>query len=300
MNVFTVTRRHGILSYYELEQLLGETVYCENFDYTLSDKEKAEIILNKETEYYIGVLNRCGRGFELCVFEDRYEVMVNCPSTLDDWQQALSLLAQLSKYENNLIIDEEGNQYDENTIFDFDYYLDIELGLDKVYKLLFSEEYKYIQILGIHYSQFFNKDLIKAIYAGDDLLVGFTEFMRNAQWLNGEIVEQRILQHEKTDELSSFYPVFPGFKLILPIRPVLDVRFQIHGVEAEQVKAFKLLFFNDKSELIAEIPHDYFEQVLNEDEYTLIDAVNIVTEELSLNRLEDIVKGVEVKYGKED
>lgn len=285
MQKFTIKRNQAILTQYELEVVLGAVVYCEELKYDLSNQNKKEVTLTKNHTYYLGALNESGRGIEFTILDDVYEVAISSLSTLQDWKYAINLISNLANANDSLIINEEDETYDSQTIFEYDYYLKMEETLDVIYKNLIENKVEIISLYGINYTQFIDKDIIIDMYESADLLVSFSNFILERQWIDCGVVEQKLLQDDLSGQIHSFYAIYASTPLILPLRPVVDVGFLMQGIKHEDVEKFNLLFLDEDANLIAEINHEYLEDILPKNKYKKIDALNILVDSLSVDEL---------------
>lgn len=297
MQKFTIRRYHPSLSHYDLDECFGALTYCDELNYELSNDEKKKNYLKKNHNYYLGVLNESGCGIELTIIEDQYEVSVSGLSTLHDWKYAIELVRNLAIKNNSTIVDENFDVYDEDSILEYDYYLNMEEGLDILYKNLTENKVDNMYVYGINYTQFIDKKIVLEWYESDDLLINFTNYIVEKQWIDCGIVEQKLLKDDISGEIHSFYAIYANVDLILPIKPVVDINYLTRGIKFEDVKSFELLLLDEDANVIAEIKHEQLEDVLPKDKYRKIDAINIVINSLSVNELIQLHLDVVKKYG---
>lgn len=274
---FFIERKSGDLTLFDLEQLLGKEIYCDNLD------EKSRV-LQHEMEYYLGVVSESGRGFGFSMHPNEYEVMVNTPSTIEDWNHALKLLSELSKRAGNTIICGE-NTYTSETIYNFNFKDDINNGLKMIYDKLSSKEAELVTIIGLKFSQVIDEKLIKEVFEEENTVEYFSDYVKNTQWIDAEISEQNLLGDEETGEIHSLHVICSNVPTIVPFKNIIDISYSYQGIEPKDINKSKVIFIDDDSKLIGEIEQEKLEEILQSEMYQKIDSANIFIRALTTEEI---------------
>ncbi|MFV0425031.1 MAG: DUF4299 family protein [Bacilli bacterium] len=286
------------LSLYEVDYFMDGKLYCDSFDLSLNSMQKKKVMLEHKESYYIGVEGKCGRGFEIYVLENSFEIVVNSPATLQDWESTVTFMSKLAVRENSLIRDIEGNSYTFESILEFDYYLDIERGLSALYEMLcVNKKQEIIHILGMRYSQIIDAKIMQSFFDSDDLLISFSDFIRENQWLEYETTSQKILEHKDTNDIVSIYYIVVNEPTIIPIKPMVEIAYDMQDIKVENVDKFIVLFLDESLNVIGEFNHYYLEELLPKNKYKIIDARNIAIDGLTVEEMKDLVSKSLVKDG---
>lgn len=219
--------------------------------------------------------DQSGRGFELDFAEDEYHVRVNTPTTIHDWQLALSLLQILSKKLNQSISCEDGTDFDTNTILNFNYQADIESGLYSAKQILQERDLKSIELTGVSYTMAFDSSMLDEILADDNPAKAFTQILTANQQLDAYFAKQMIIQQKDSDELIGLYVLSEDVATVFPVQPSVDYG---SDIDNQAVTGWNVYFaLSDKETPMPIFDYSQFiEKLLAQQDCRWIDAKNVL------------------------
>lgn len=216
-----------------------------------------------EYDYLLMYGEDYGRGFELGYADGQYNVRVNTPSSIGDWQTALAFLQMLAKRLNQPVINEYDDVFTAETISDFDFMADIESGVRALQEIVADDEYKNCELFGIFHPMAFNKKMVDTIFASQNPAQTFSQMLTENQQTDAYFARQILIQDKETQEISGLYVLSENLPTILPYKPAVE-----YGVEVknEDVKHWQIQLYPqddwDKKMAYADFitqlePHEY-------------------------------------------
>lgn len=216
-----------------------------------------------EYDYLLMYGEDYGRGFELGYADGQYNVRVNTPSSIGDWQTALAFLQMLAKRLNQTVINEYDDVFTAETISDFDFMADIESGVRALQEIVADDEYKNCELFGIFHPMAFNKKMVDTIFASQNPAQTFSQMLTENQQTDAYFARQILIQDKETQEISGLYVLSENLPTILPHKPAVE-----YGVEVknEDVKHWQIQLYPqddwDKKMAYADFitqlePHEY-------------------------------------------
>ena len=129
---FYIQNRKGLFSYKAVETPLSLVSLVEGLEVVGLEGDKAYQSLDQVGTFLAVYWEGAGRGFEVYYLPDRetYQVRVLTPSTVGDWKGAIIFMSRLAQKMKQDIVDEYGNTYTADGIFNIDFEADILYGLN--------------------------------------------------------------------------------------------------------------------------------------------------------------------------
>ena len=230
----------------------------------------------------LACLGVSGRGFELSFSKGCYQVRINTPTAVQDWQQALAYLGRLSEHLDRPIISEYGDELEVADLALFDYTPDILSGLHAIKSMLTHEtETEVCEIYGVAHPMAFNREMIEQVLANDDPVMTFSEQLVAYQNMDAYFARQMFF--EEDGKFVGFYVLSEGVDTVLPYKPTVNFGSQIDG---DELHAWRMVFVPaDNSQSIPELPYGDFINGLRSDEYRWVDGKHILVRAMSAERM---------------
>lgn len=257
----------------------------------------------------LGIAEKSARGF-LLSYETRndgtscYKVRILTPSSLFDWELALSYLKALSKKLSVDIVSEYGDGFTAETIDSVDYRQDILFGVQSMFQengpkdvIGFSaSESPTYTMPGLIRPVVFHSDLQKNILRSADPVSAFSKMFTEIQWVDAYSASQSFYQDNKDHSVFGVYTLTEDVDTILPFEPFVEFK-NAHLLEEEKIEMWKLglvVINGDPDDpasyqTLAFVDYKGFMEKLPKNKYRFIDAAYVLVEGLSKEEMKEIL-----------
>ena len=211
---FSVSNKRGLLGFQKVLKISEFLGLVDGLEPHPAQKDSLALGLDKLPLLKCWVPAKSGRYIDLEYDKTHktYNVRILTPSTLADWEYALTLVSKLSAYLGTSIHDEHGREYSSSSVLAFPYQEDILLGLENFLKLGYPLVYQD----GVRRRIALNPQMVEEFLKEDNSAQSYSDFFTLRQYLDAYDAQSKFYGNEQNQQILGVYTLTAGVDTILP------------------------------------------------------------------------------------
>ena len=225
-----------------------------------------------------GVKKESSLGFNLSFDSQVYELSIDDLATVSDWTGALMFIRMLLSLLDVEICQNEGIEYNVDSILEFRYTSIFVAAISELSNLLKSNPL--IELMGVRRPIYINElFLSQLLNVSDDKII--TQYDRC-------LLFTQQLEENGSDTYIAVNYLNCEVPTILPVEPTLNMQYRMHNPNLNIYASYVFIMTSDGKKL-AEVPYREFLQSLTEG-IGMLDAKHMLVEPLSTRKLEKLLR----------
>ena len=237
-----------------------------------------------------GVKKESSLGFNLSFDSQVYELSIDDLATVSDWTGALMFIRMLLSLLDVEICQNEGIEYNVDSILEFRYTSIFVAAISELSNLLKSNPL--IELMGVRRPIYINELFLSQLLnvSDDKIITQYDRCLLFTQQLNAYYSEQEVFKLEQngSDTYITVNYLNCEVPTILPVEPTLNMQYRMHNPNLNIYASYVFIMTSDGKKL-AEAPYREFLQSLTEG-IGMLDAKHMLVEPLSTRKLEKLLR----------